>query len=421
MRKYSILNRHVLIPIVGNCLEFYEFTVFMFLTPLIAKEFFPSHTPFSSILFTISIFATGFFMRPLGAIYFGYIGDKYGRQKALSYSILLMSIPTFLIGVCPNYAHIGIFAPFCILCLRLFQGFCAGGEYSGAAIYAVENNDDQKSGYIGGLITSSCILGSLSGSIISLILSFPHMPEWSWRIAFLLGSVGGIIGYRIRLKGLESDNVRQELIKNRFQAVSFLQAVKTNSRAALCVFGIAGFSGCVTYTCFSYISLYLVTFKQWDKHLALAITSIGMIVYMIFAPFFGYLSDKYGGKIIMITGALTTILFIYPCFYALSYANSFMAVLFVQLLLSIAAAIFQGPMNGFMSKLFSVTYRYRGIAISYCTGMALFGGTASSILMLFSGYTNQILAPFLYISFVAALGISATYFSRENYLVRSSI
>jgi hypothetical protein len=98
-----------------------------------------------------------------------------------------------------------------------------------------------------------------------------------------------------------------------------------------------------------------------------------------------------------------------------------MAVLFVQLLLSIAAAIFQGPMNGFMSKLFSVTYRYRGIAISYCTGMALFGGTASSILMLFSGYTNQILAPFLYISFVAALGISATYFSRENYLVRSSI
>lgn len=416
----NILTKHILVSIFGNALEFYEFTVFMFLTPIISKEFFPNFSSFFSMLLTLSIFATGFFMRPIGALLFGYIGDKYGRKEALSFSILFMAVPTFLIGVCPTYAQIGTLAPFLILILRLLQGICTGGEYNGSAIYAVENGDSQRSGCIGGFITSSCILGSVTGSLVSLILSFPGMPSWSWRIAFILGALGGLAGYFFRCKTIESRIITTEL-SQKASGSSFKEGLTMNLRNVLCILGISGFSGCMTYTCFSYINLYLITFKNWDKHIALTITSLGMIVYMILAPVSGHYSDKYGGKKIMITGALLTILLIYPCFYALSSLEDFFTILCVQILLALSAAVFQGPMNGFMGRLFPVHYRYRGVAVSYSIGMALFGGTASSVLMTLSQYTNEIVAPFSYISLIAVLGIISTYGARQSYLIRSSI
>jgi MHS family proline/betaine transporter-like MFS transporter len=140
---------------VGNALEFYDFSLYGFFAPILSTLFFPSDNSLVSLIQALGVFALGFMTRPIGAIIFGHIGDKLGRKKALSYSVLLMSIPTMAIGLLPTFEQIGIWAPLLLVFCRLCQGLCAGGEYNGSALFALEHNPENKRGFIGGLLTSA--------------------------------------------------------------------------------------------------------------------------------------------------------------------------------------------------------------------------------------------------------------------------
>ena len=147
--------------VLGNVIEFYDFTLFGFFAPLIARLFFPSFDPRTALLLTLAIFSVSFLMRPIGGILFGHIGDRYGRKFALSLSILLMAIPTAAIGLLPAYEEIGIWASLMLLVCRLLQGISAGGEYNGAFILLIEHGRKENAGFIGSLVVSSCALGAL--------------------------------------------------------------------------------------------------------------------------------------------------------------------------------------------------------------------------------------------------------------------
>ena len=402
--KKTKSSKTILAAMIGNSLEYYDWTLFVFLAPVISPLFFPSEDKIVSIIVGLGTFAVGFIMRPFGAIIFGYIGDIYGRKRALTLSIILMAIPTFCIGLLPTYETIGAFAPAALILLRLLQGLCTGGEYNGAGIFVVENVESNKAGFAGGMITASSAIGSLMGTTAASLCILEMMPFWAWRVAFFFGIVVGLIGFYIRRR--ITDSYLEEILNQKKQRLSFplIEVIKNNPSSILCTIGIAAFSGIVSTISMTYVSVFLTVFQKWSPSEALFVMSFGILSYIILAPLSGWMSDKFGGKVVMATGAIVTFFGIYP-FLSLLTSASILSVVSAQLLLVILAAWFQGPMNLFMASLFSPETRYSGLAFSYCVGMAIFGGTTPMIATFLVDWTGSPVTPAFYVLLGSIIGL----------------
>ncbi|MBF0528602.1 MAG: MFS transporter, partial [Deltaproteobacteria bacterium] len=200
--RLKSLKKNMFGGVVGNVLEWYDFAIFGFLAPLIGEKFFPSNDPLDSLLSAFSVFAAAYLVRPLGGILFGYIGDQFGRQKALQLSVMMMAVPTFLIGLLPTHAEIGSLAPVILVLLRLAQGLSVGGEYVGSIAFVAETAPVEQRGYFSSWTFSSCyggmMLGSLSAVSLNAILGPQAMANWGWRLPFLSGIIIGIVGLWMR-------------------------------------------------------------------------------------------------------------------------------------------------------------------------------------------------------------------------------
>ncbi len=199
--------------ISGNILDYYDFTLYSIFSIQLGKAFFPGNSDFTQILSSLAVFAVGFLARPIGGIFFGYIGDKHGRRISLIFSMLGMTIPTFVIGLIPTFTDIGYFAPIALILLRLMQGLCISAEGAGAAIFVLEHHHNLKPGLVTGLVHGSNTLGMLLASFIGIIIAnyFSNI-DYAWRFAFLLGGFMGIIGFYLRLKVSETP-IFNELVK----------------------------------------------------------------------------------------------------------------------------------------------------------------------------------------------------------------
>ncbi|WP_051908534.1 MFS transporter [Candidatus Odyssella acanthamoebae] len=186
----------------GNMLEWYEFAVFGFLTTYISQNFFPTSSPYLATLMTYAIFATGFIMRPLGAILSGHIGDRQGRRGGLLLSITLMALPTFAIGCLPTYEQIGILAPILLLLCRMIQGISLGGEFSGSIVYLIEHSPKDRPGFYASWADLGSSVGMIAASLTSLVLTLylsqNQMLSFGWRLPFLGGIAFGLLGYYLR-------------------------------------------------------------------------------------------------------------------------------------------------------------------------------------------------------------------------------
>ena len=400
---------------IGNTLEFYDFSLFVFLSPILAPLFFPDTDSLTSLIMTLATYGVGYFMRPLGAIFFGHLGDKHGRKKSLSLSIILMSIPTVLIALLPTYAQIGIFSSIFLIILRLLQGFCTGGEFNGAGLYIVENTNQHKTSFYGSLISSSAAIGAILGSLISSIVTASFMPHWAWRIAFLSGGLIGVIGiYMRRNLGPEVFLTTRSTDFKKSQKIPLIESFKKARGPMICTFGIAAFSGAMYHLSFYYTSIFLITQSDWHLSNSLIIMSLGTIIYIFTVPIFGYLADKYGNKAVMITGSLATFIFIYPLFSYLLSAHCVYEVIGVQLCLALLSAWSQAPITAYMAKLFPSHLRYSGVAFSYSIGIALFGGSTPMICALLIKWTENPLMPAFYILILSLIGVFSVLFSKER-------
>ena len=295
---------------IGNALEFYDFSLYGFFATILASQFFPAGDRVAAIFYTFTVFGVGFLMRPLGAIVFGHIGDKYGRKIALSLSVILMAVPTALIGVLPNYATIGILAPIILTFCRLLQGLCTGGEYNGAAIFVIEHQKDKR-GFAGGLITSSCAIGSLLGTLVGWF--FSGYSECfgidAWRIPFIMGLVIGIIGLYTRHKLDESPEFQEAVARKKASGETtpdapLLAALRKHLRSVICIIGIAWLNGVMYYSTFTYVSVYLHNVFGWSLQSSLPMASLALLVYAIVTPLVGALSDRVGEMRLMRPAAL---------------------------------------------------------------------------------------------------------------------
>ncbi len=400
---------HVLIAsMIGNALEFYDFMLYGVFATIFAKLFFPSSDPFISILSSWAAFAAGFLMRPIGAIVFGHIGDKFGRKRALTISILVTSFPILIIGLMPPYEKIGLWAPCLVIFARLLQGLCTGGEYNGAAIFALEHLSKKHGrtfpGMAGGLITSSCAIGAILATAMGAIVTHANI-DGLWRAPFLLGALISLIGFYIRHKLTESPEFEKALASN-LTNLSFLKILKTHPKSCFTAFSIGGLNGVMSYLLFAFLNIYLSKYLQIELTHAMLFSMCGLISFMILSPLFGYISDHFNSRAYFFIASVTILIISSAVFWLLQTRN-FSAIIVAEILLGGMLASIGGPQHAFMQKLFPVQDRYTGISFNFCLGMALFGGTTPMVLTYLIEKTGNLNMPIMMLSICSGLFIIA--------------
>ena len=374
----KINKRSLIAGFSGNILEWYDFTVYGFFATVIGSQFFPNEDKVVQLISTFGIFAAGYLMRPIGGIIFGHIGDRQGRKKALLISVLLMAIPTTLIGFLPNYDSIGWYSALLLVVLRLLQGLSLGGEFTGSISFLVEKAPKNKRGFYGSWSTFGVFGGMLLGSglaaIITAVLSQDQLHDYGWRIPFLFGAVIGAVGLYLR-KGMEDneqfDKVKHEQKSKRIPLAEFWGAYKMQ---ALKIILLSWSFGVSVYLIFIFLPSYLHTFLHVKLNDALSSHTIAIIVLMLLIPLFGIITDKLGRKTVLIASLIGFVAFSYPLF-ALMFESTFIAILIATLVFSLFEAMFQGVMPALMTESFPMRIRYTGLSVSYNFAMALFGGT----------------------------------------------
>ncbi len=403
------INAHFLSSVLaGTILEWYDFSLFGILTPVISVLFFHLKNSFLALLITFGVFAVGFVMRPIGGFIFGYIGDRHGRKTALSLSVIFMALPTCLIGLLPTWHEIGIYAPVLLIILRLIQGLAASGEYPGAVCFLAEYSSNKHRGFFTSLsvfgVSGGILLGSFISFLTSYFLTADQMQVWGWRVCFLLSLPLGLIGFYLRYKiseskiFTESDRKYKKFFKNGSKN-NILGAFRLTLMFAL------------PMVCFYMITTYVVSFLasvgKVPLHLGLMSNVVSLLMYIFLVPLCGYISDKTNRKWMMVIGAVCLLVFSYPIFnYLIS--GSVYGLFIGQALLMLFIAIVMGPMTAFSTESFSTFDRYSGVSIALNIAASAFGGTTPLISAFLVHYFRNPVTPCLYIILMSFLSILVT-------------
>ncbi|MGI4022251.1 MAG: MFS transporter [Janthinobacterium lividum] len=378
---------------IGNLVEWYDWYVYSVFSLYFAGTFFPKDNPTAQLLNTAGIFAIGFLMRPIGGWLMGTYADRKGRKAALTLSVLLMSSGSLMITIVPGYQHIGIAAPLILVLARMIQGLSIGGEYGTAATYLSEIAPPNRRGFYSSFQYVTSILGQLIALVILMLmqryfLTPQQLGDWGWRIPFALGAVLALSAIYLRRSLLETTSFTTETVTMQRRG-SFKELLKYKRELRT----IIGFTIGLTvsfYTFTTYIQKFLVNTAGFSKNDSTLITFISLVVFMIAQPIAGLLGDRIGRKRIMIIYGALAIITTVPIMTLLGNTHQawmaslliIIALLILSLSTSISAII--------KAELFPVHVRSLGVSFPYALAVALFGGTAEYIALLFKnvGHAN---------------------------------
>lgn len=398
------INKKNIAIIIGNALEYYDFMLYGFFAAILAPLFFPSETPGMSLIVSMGSYGVGFLARPLGGIFFGHLGDRWGRKNTLSLSILLVTIPTLGIALLPTFSQIGIWAPLLLVICRLLQGFCLGGEASGAMTYIIENTPREERDIASSWLVLSCYVGTLVGTLLGSFFTLSFMPSWGWRLTFVAGSFIALIGYYIRKRLKESPEFLEAHEKGRILKIP-IQEIFKNEKINL--FYAACISSAVIIP-FVIIFIHLNSLFVKDLHLepstVLALNAGLMGFWILVLPFIGFLAQKYGRRVIMMMGVLGMGFSAYPLFLSIGSEPTLLSILITQFILSIFAMAYAAPTSALLVELFPVNERYSGIAFGYSLGHAIFGGFTPILLATLVQSLGLTLTPAVCLIFCSLLG-----------------
>ena len=407
------LRRAATASFIGNFIEWFDYASYGYLADVIGRVFFPDTDASVRLMSTFAIFAMSFILRPIGGLIWGVWGDKYGRRSALSWSILIMSGSTFLIGVIPGYAAIGIFAPLALFLLRMIQGFSASGEYAGAGTFLAEYAPPKQRGLYTSLVPASTAAGLLFGIITVMtlrgLLDEADMHSWGWRIPFLLAGPLGLIGRYIRIH-LEDSPIFNEMSQNAEKKSKHRVPLKTllrshRKRVAI-TFGVA----CLNAVAFYLLLTYMPTY--FEKQLGIAATSAEAIsagtlaVYIVAIFFMGKISDMFGRRRMLVGACLAFIVLSIPLFWVMEQGNVVM-IIAAEAVFALILTANDGTLATFLAESFPTEVRYSGFALSFNSANALVGGTAPLVATWLIKVTGSPLAPAVYLTVVALIAMVA--------------
>ncbi|MEQ9115546.1 MAG: MFS transporter [Rickettsiales bacterium] len=408
----------VISGMIGNALEWYDFALYGHFVHIITKLFFPQADPYAGMIATYTIFAAGFVMRPVGAVIFGYIGDKFGRRISLSISILMMALPTACIGLLPTYEQIGIWAPILLCVIRLIQGASIGGEFSGCIAFLVEYSPMKKRGLIGSAsMVSLCagmLLGSLVATLVSRTMDVADFESWGWRVPFLIGIVIGLIGIYVRTSLHESPVYLEAKKRNELSSKPVREIISSYLPELVLAIGMYLTVTVPFYTFTMFVKSFMVGNLKYSYDTSLYVHLVSLTVAMIVMPISAWFSDVYGRKPVLKYSTYGFIVFIYPIFWLLT-KGTLEWVMVSQILFALFVGIYMGPVPAALVELFPTRVRFTGVAVSYNFSAAAFGGTAPLVATWLIKNSGRYDSVAMYIIFFCILTLITLKYYKETY------
>lgn len=412
----TLVRRAIAASAIGNATEWFDYGVYAYVATEIGDAFFPG--PYSTLA-SMMVFAVSFVLRPLGGIFWGALGDRIGRRSVLAMTILIMSGATFLVGILPTAASVGLLAPILLLILRMVQGFATGGEYGGAATFMAEYAPDRKRGFLGSFLE----VGTISGFTLAIIvvgiteasIGSDAMAAWGWRVPFLLGLPLGLIGLYLRSR-LEDTPVFRELeAQGRTTAPAatrLVDLVRHYWRPLLMLGGLVVALNVANYTLLTYSPTYLQETIKMSSGSTDLLIAIGQAAMIVFLPLAGAWSDRVGRKPLWWISLVGMFVLVIPAY--LLMAQGFAGALIGFAVLGVIYTLQLGTISSTFPAMFPTQVRYVGFAASYNIATAIFGGTAPAVSEALIGATGSKLVP-AYVMMVAfVIGMVALWFVPET-------
>ncbi|CAM2952515.1 proline/betaine transport protein homolog [Legionella steigerwaltii] len=409
-------KKSIFAGLYGNTLEWFDFLLYANFTPLFAQLFFPSKIYFVSLLLTFGVFAVGFFMRPVGGLILGHYADHIGRRKVLIFSMSIMTFSTACIALIPDFNTLGMISPLLFIFFRLIQGIAVGGELPNSTTFLIEHMADHRRGFAGSLVLSTAflgiLLGSLTASLLSILLPDDILKAWGWRLAYLIGALLGLIGIYLRLKSVDPETFLHTKTTKELPAKIVFTAHKRTLLLAIIFTSIMAISN---YLLIAYITAFLVKSEGFLLKDALIANFIALFILTLLIPLMGLLSDNFGRKPIFLVGAFGILIFIYPIF-ILFLSGNWWHVLIGEIGLAILLAPLNASVPTILAEMFPTAIRASGVSIGYNIGQAFLGGTIPLVSLTLVELTGNKYAPAFYILLWALVAIIAARFAPETYL-----
>jgi MFS transporter, MHS family, proline/betaine transporter len=413
----SLMRRALAACAIGNATEWFDYSTYGFLAIILGSVFFPSEDPTISLLSSFAVFGVAFAIRPLGGVFFGPLGDKYGRQRILAFTIILMAAATFAAGLLPGYATIGIWAPILLVFLRLVQGFSAGGEYGGASTFMAEYAPDDRRGFWTSWLEFGSLTGYLMGAglvtLLTVVLSDDAMSSWGWRVPFLLGGPLGVVGLYLRLKLEDTPNFKALEEAGEVEETPLKDTFTYAWRPMLLLLGIMIIGHIGNYVLLAYMVNYLQNTMNVGGTTALLITFIAIVFMLAVIWRVGTLSDRFGRKPVLAAACVGFIVFAYPAFWLISLGN-WPTTMLGMLILALCQVLILGTIPSTLPALFPTEVRYTGFAVSYNIAAAAFGGTAAFVAGYLVSATGNNFAPAFYLMGAAVVSLIPVLLSPET-------
>ncbi|MEJ2761786.1 MAG: MFS transporter [Gammaproteobacteria bacterium] len=419
MTKQPPGKRHttLLAGFIGNVVEWYDFALYGYMASFLSRLFFPGQDHLASLLATYGVFAAGFIMRPLGSAAFGWMGDTIGRSRTMLLSVMLMALPTIILGLLPTYASAGAVAPVLLVLVRLLQGLSVGGEFSSSVTYLVETAKPERRGYAGSWANMGSMSGMLLGSGVAAALTTfvddKTVAAWAWRLPFLFGGIIGAIAIYLTRRLPESAHFRQHEVSHS-ESSPLREAFTDNLKQTLKATLFASAYGAMFYYPLVYLPNWASDQASYDLDFAMRVNAGATALLLVLIPVFGWISDRFFRRTHLIIAAAGLMAVIsWPLFLWL-HRDGALALVCTQTVLAVLLAVPLGAAPATFVEMFPERDRLSGYSVSYNIGLGVVGGATPMIATALIKLTGNEMSPVLFLVFMALTGMVGMALIRDH-------
>jgi MFS transporter, MHS family, shikimate and dehydroshikimate transport protein len=406
---------------VGTTIEWYDFFLYGTAAALVFNElFFPESEPLVGTLLALGTYSVGFVARPVGGVIFGHYGDRIGRKSMLVLSLMIMGVATFVIGLMPTHASIGVAAPILLVLLRFAQGIGVGGEWGGAVLMSVEHAPKGRRGFFGAWpqmgVPAGLLLANAVFWTMQALTSDATFTAWGWRVPFLASAVLVGVGLFIRLKLMESPAFERVKATKTEASRPIVDVVRKYPREVLVAMGMR----VAENGCFYILTVFVLAYGEEELGLSEGTMLTGVIIAaaigLVTVPLWGALSDRVGRRPLYLAGAVITTLWAFPLFGLMNTGTPILIWLSIVVGVNLGHDLMYGPQAAYFSELFGTRVRYSGASLGYQLASVFAGGLAPLIataLLAANGGNPTLVA--LYMMAMGLISVAATLYATETF------